>query len=71
MSGKLNELIRLFVSDADAPPCRADQGLIETEPPDRQGHFGFFHGALDSGKNELARRTTLPGGGLMDPAVKG
>jgi hypothetical protein len=70
MSGKFNELISLVVSDADSPPRRTDQGLIETEPPARPGHFGFFHGSLDPGKNELARRTTLPGGGLMDPSVK-
>lgn len=70
MSGKFNELISFFVCDADAPPRRADQGLIETEPPDRSGHFGFFHGSFDPRKNELARGTTLPGGGLMDPSVK-
>jgi hypothetical protein len=70
MSGKFNELIGLFVSDADAPPRWANQWLIETEPPDRPGHFGFFHGSLDSSKNELARRTTSPGGGLMYPAMK-
>jgi len=32
MSGTFNELISLFASDADAPPGRADQRLIETEP---------------------------------------
>jgi hypothetical protein len=70
MSGKFNELISLFVRNVDAPPRRADQRLIETEPPTRPGYFGFFHGSLDPGKNELARRTTLPGGGLMDSSVK-
>jgi hypothetical protein len=70
MSGKLNEFICLFVGEADAPPRWADQRLIETQAPAWPGHFGFFHGALDSGKDELARRTALSGGGFMDPAVK-
>jgi hypothetical protein len=65
MSGKFNQLKGLFIRDADASPRWTDQWLIETEPPDRPGHFGFFHGSLDSSKNQLSRRTTSPGGGLM------
>jgi len=60
----------LRVGETDAPPCRTDQRLIETQTTAWPGHFGFFHGALDSGKDELARRTALSGGGFMDPAVK-
>jgi hypothetical protein len=60
----------LFVGEADAPPCRADQRLIETQALAWPGHLGFFHGALNSGKDELARRTALSSGGFMDPAVK-
>jgi hypothetical protein len=60
----------LFVGEADAPPRRTDQGLIETQTTAWPGDLGFFHGALDSGKDELARRTALSRGGLMDPAVK-
>jgi hypothetical protein len=66
MSGKFNELMCLFVGEADEPPRRTDQGLIETQTTAWPGHFGLF----DSGKDELARRTALSGGGFMDPAVK-
>jgi hypothetical protein len=70
MSGKLNEFISLFVGDTDTPPRRADQWRIETKPPAGPSRFGFFHGALDSRKNELACGAALSGSGLMDPAVK-
>jgi hypothetical protein len=70
MSGKFNEFMCLFVNEADAPPRRTDQGLIETQTTAWPGHFGFFHGALDAGKDGFARRTALSGGGFKDPAVK-
>jgi hypothetical protein len=70
ISGKLNELISLFVGDTDTPPRRADQWWIETEPPARPSRFGFFHGTLDPRKNELSCRAALSSSGLVDPAVK-
>src|SRR3984885_7431421 len=70
ISGKLNEFISLFVGDADTPPCRTDQGRIETEPPGGPSRFGFFHGALDARKNELSCGAAFSGCGLMDPAMK-
>jgi hypothetical protein len=70
MSGKFNAFICLFVGEADAPPGRTDQRLIETQTTAWPGHFGFFHNSLDSGKDELARRTALSGGSFVDSAVK-
>src|ERR1700733_932901 len=70
MSGKLNELISLFVGDADTPARRPDQWRIETEPPAWPSRFGFFHGTLDPRQNELSCRTALSCSGLVDPAVK-
>jgi hypothetical protein len=40
MSGKFNEFMSLFVGEADAPPCRTDQGLVETQTTAWPGHFG-------------------------------
>ncbi len=70
MSGKLNAGISLFVGDADAPSCRADQWGIKAEPSSGPRRLGLFDRALDSGKHQLACGTALASSRLMDPGVK-
>jgi hypothetical protein len=70
MSGKLNEVIKLFVGDTDLPPRGADQWRIETEPPAGPSRFGLFDSTFDPGEDELSRGAALSGSRLMDPAVK-
>jgi hypothetical protein len=47
-SGKLNEVIDLFVGEVNAPSCERNQRRIETQPPPATRGFGLFDGALNA-----------------------
>jgi len=70
MSGKLNEFIRLFVADSNAPSCRADQRWIELKSAFWPSRSSLFHGTLNPRKNQLAGRTAFARSSLMQPAVE-
>jgi hypothetical protein len=54
----------------DTPASGPDQWRVETEPPAGPSRFGFFYGALDTGKNKLSRRAAFSSSSFMDTAVK-
>src|SRR5271165_4918691 len=65
MSGKLNELISLFVADAQPAPGWLDQGWIKPEPALGPGHLRFRNRALNAGQNQLPGRAAPAGRCLM------
>jgi hypothetical protein len=70
MSGKLNELISLFVGHSDAPPRWADKWRIKAEPAAGPRGFGFFDRTLNTCKDELTGGAPFPGSGFTDTTVK-
>jgi hypothetical protein len=70
MSGKLNELISLFVGDADASPCGADQWRIKAQPTAGPRRVGFFDRALNPCEDKLTGGAPFPGSGFTDTTVK-
>jgi hypothetical protein len=70
MSGKLNELIDLFVRKVNTPAARCDKRGIELEPALRAHWFRLLHGSLDARQDELPGGTTLAGGCFSEPPVE-
>jgi len=53
-SGKVNELIELFVSEVDRLASRRNDGRIQAQPPLGPLKFSILDHALDALQNELA-----------------
>jgi len=70
MSGKVNEVINLFVGKVDVPASGGNQWRIKAESPARAGRFGFLYGAFDAAQNQLAGRAALSSGGFVQAAVQ-
>jgi hypothetical protein len=70
MSGKLNEVISFLVGYVNAASCGANEGLVEIQTAARPCGRCFFDCPFNPREDELPRRATLAGGGLVEPAVK-
>jgi len=69
-SGKLNEVIDLFVGEVDVPPCRRNQGRIEAEATSANRRFGLLDDTLDAREDQLARGTSPPRRDLTQTPVQ-
>jgi len=65
ISGKLNEVMDLFVAKIDATAGRRNQRRIETEPSSRLGWPSLVYGVLDAQQDQLAGRATSAGSGFV------
>jgi len=70
MSGKLNELIDLFIGQAKAAAGGRNEGWVQAEPPTRAPRFFRVQCLLDACEDEPPRRTPLAGGSLAQAAMK-
>src|SRR5438132_11152078 len=55
-SGKLDDVMDLFVSETDTPTSGSDQRRIETQPSPGVNRFGFLNSALNAAQNQLPGR---------------
>ena len=69
-SGKLNELIDLFVGESDTPTRRWDKRRIEAQTPTGFGRLTLIEGALNARQDQAARRTAFARGKLMQPTMQ-
>jgi hypothetical protein len=71
MSGKVNELIDVFVAQLNPSASGWNQGRIETQPP-RRSNWRLFLGqrALNSVENQTASRTAFSSGDFVHPTVE-
>lgn len=70
-SGKLNELINVFVGEIERLPAGCwDKWRIQTEPAFPMLRFRFLHNALDTPQDELPRGRAFPCGGFVQAAMK-
>jgi hypothetical protein len=69
-SGKLNELIDLFVSEVDAPAGRRNQGRIKAQPSPRARRFSLLDSPLDAGEDKLAGGAALASRRFMEPPME-
>jgi hypothetical protein len=70
ISGKVNEVMNLFVGKVYVPAGGRNQWRIEAESPARASRFSFLHGAFDAAQDQLAGRASLARGGFVQPAVQ-
>jgi hypothetical protein len=68
ISGKLNELISLFVGEFNAPAGGLYQGTIQIQAAARTV-FAGLEDTLDAGKDQPPGRTPLSRSGLMEAPV--
>src|SRR5271167_57972 len=71
-SGKLNELINLFIGEVEFPFSGGHDGRIEFEPPPgaRLAGFGLLHRLLNAGQDQLAGGTALAHRGLAQSPME-
>jgi hypothetical protein len=53
MSGKLNEIMNLFVGEVNTPAGRGNQERLQAEPSPGAGRRGFLDYPLDAAQNQL------------------
>lgn len=70
ISGKLNEVMNLFVRKVDVPASGGNQRWIEFESPARAGWFSILNRAFDAAKDQLAGGAALPRRGFAQPPVQ-
>lgn len=69
-SRKLDKIVDVGVRKVDFASGRANEGWVKAEPALRPRRFALVHGALNTYKNELARRAALARSCLMQPAMQ-
>jgi len=69
-SGKLNEVVDLFIRQIDlSSRCRYKR-RIEAESPLGTDRFGLLDGALDAGEDQLPGGTSFASGSLAQAAMQ-